>query len=134
MYPSIFFYSKTYYLLVIYMINYLKSFIYTASTILLSTIILTLLNYFNILKDIPLKIVMLIIPIIGIFIGSFLIGKTSTQKGYIEGLKYGIIWTLIILIINLIIKNFSITSIIYYILLILTSIIAGVLGINKKKC
>ena len=115
------------------MINYLKSILYTLSIIIIGTIIITLLNYFNILSGIPLKIIMLIIPIIGVFIGSFLIGKISNQKGYIEGIKYGIIWIVIILIINLITKNLSITSIPYYLIIITTSIFAGVIGINKKK-
>lgn len=115
------------------MINYLKSMIYTLSIILIGTVIVTLLNYFNIISGILVKIITLIIPILGIFIGSFLIGKKSTQKGYIEGLKYGIFWILILLIINLITKNFSLTSIIYYITLLLTSALAGVLGINRKK-
>lgn len=133
MYYSIFFYSKTYYLLVIYMINYLKSMICTLGTILIGTILLTIFNYFNILNGTLLKIIMLIIPIIGIFIGSFKIGKISSKKGYIEGLKYGVIWIILLLIINLIIKNFNITSIIYYLILIFISIIASVLGINKRK-
>ena len=76
---------------------------------------------------------MLLIPIIGIFIGSFLIGKTSNQKGYIEGLKYSIIWIILLLIINLITKNFTIISIIYYITLTFISMLAAVLGINQKK-
>ena len=133
MYFSIIFYSKTYYLMVIYMINYLKSMAYTLSIILITTIIITIFNYFNILNDIPLKIIMLLIPIISIFIGSFKIGRVSNKKGYIEGLKYGLIWALIFIIINLIIKNFTILSIIYYIVLLLTSTFAGILGINKKK-
>lgn len=115
------------------MINYLKSMFYTLSTILLGTIMITLFNYFNILKGIPLKITMLIIPILGLFIGGFLLGKVSTKKGFAEGLKYGIIWTLILISINLITKSFSLTSIIYYILLLLISTFSGVLGINKKK-
>lgn len=115
------------------MINYLKSMVYTLSIILISTIILTIFNYFNLLNGIPLKIIMLLIPIVGIFIGSFLIGKTSNKKGYIEGLKYGSIWITLLLIINLIIKNFTITSIIYYVILFLISIGAGIMGINKKR-
>lgn len=115
------------------MINYLKSTLYTLSTILIGTILITILNYFNILNGIPLKIIMLLIPIISIFIGSFKLGKQSTKKGYIEGLKYGIIWTILLTIINLIIKNFTLLSIIYYIILILISTLSGSLGINKKK-
>lgn len=115
------------------MINYLKSMVYTLSIILISTILLTIFNYFNILNGITLKIIMLLIPIIGIFIGSFKIGKTSDKKGYIEGLKYGSIWILILLIINLINKKFTLLSIIYYIILLLISAFASALGINKKK-
>ena len=115
------------------MINYLKSMIYTISAILIGTIIITILNYFNILNGIPLKIIMLLIPIVGIFIGSFMIGKISNKKGYIEGLKYGGIWIFLLLIINLIIKNFNITSIVYYIILLLISIASGILGINNKS-
>lgn len=133
MYISIIIYSKTYYLLVINMINYLKSMLYTLITLLTGTIIVTIFNYFNILNGLPHKIITLIIPIIGMLIGSFLIGKTSKQKGYIEGLKYSIIWIIILLIINLITKNFTLTSIIYYIILILLSTLTGALGINKRK-
>ena len=133
MYLSIFFYSKTYYLLVIYMFHYLKSIIYTLSIILISTIILTIFNYFNIINGIPLKIIMLIIPLIGVFIGSFKIGRVANTKGYIEGIKYSIIWILLFLIVNLIIKNFTLTSIIYYLIMMLLSSFAGILGINKKK-
>ena len=115
------------------MINYLKSMIYTLSIILIGTIIITIFNYFNILNGVPLKIIMLLVPIISIFIGSFKIGKVSNKKGYIEGLKYGSIWLILLIIINLITKNFTLLSIIYYVVLLLISVFAGVLGINKKK-
>lgn len=133
MYSSIFFYSTSYYLLVIFVMSYLKSMVYTLGIILISTVIITIFNYFNLLSGIPLKVVRLLVPLIGIFIGSFKIGKVSSRKGYIEGIKYGIIWVVLMLIINLITKNFTITSIIYYILLLLVSAFAGVLGINRKR-
>lgn len=115
------------------MIYYLKSMIYTIITILIGTILLTIFNYFNILNGLPLKIIMLMIPIIGMFIGSFKIGKASNKKGYIEGLKYGGIWVILLLVINLITKNFTLTSIIYYVVLLILSAFASILGINKKK-
>lgn len=115
------------------MISYLKSMVYTISIILISTIILTIFNYFNILNGIPLKIIMLLIPLVAVFIGSFKIGRISNKNGYIEGIKYGMIWIILLLIVNLITKNFTLTSIIYYVILLLISAVAGVLGINKKK-
>lgn len=115
------------------MITYLKSMAYSLGVILIGTIIITIFNYFNILTGTLLKVISLFIPIIGIFIGSYKIGKVSSKKGYIEGLKYGLIWVILILIINLILKTFTVSSIIYLAVLILISMVAGVLGINRKS-
>ena len=96
------------------MYKYLKSSIYTLCILIGSTIVITILNYFNILMGNVLKITELLIPIISIFIGSYILGKSSNNKGYIEGLKYGMAWIILFLIINLISKNFTYLSLIYY--------------------
>ena len=115
------------------MTNYLKSILYSIIFILGGLLIITILNYFNILNGNTLSIVRSIIPLIGIFIGSFRLGKVSSKKGYIEGLKYSAFWLLIFILFNIILSNFSVTSIIYYIILILVSVIGSILGINRKK-
>ena len=115
------------------LINYLKSFIWSTCIFISSIIILTILNYFNILNSNIIKILELFIPPISIFIGSYKIGRTTNQKGYIEGIKYGGIWITIFLIFNLITKNITIIGILYLLLLILISIFASILGINKRK-
>ena len=115
------------------MINYLKSSIWTISILLISSIIVTIFNYFNVISGIPLKILFLLIPLISIFIGSYKLGKLSNQKGYIEGIKYGSIYLIIFLIISIITKSFTYLSIIYYIVLMIISILGSILGINKKR-
>lgn len=115
------------------MFKYLKSSIYTLCILLGSTIIITILNYFNILMGNVLKITELLIPIISIFIGSYILGKSSNNKGYIEGLKYGIAWIILFLIINLISKNFTYLSLIYYLILIIIAIVSSIIGINRRK-
>lgn len=115
------------------MINYLKSLGYTFGTIIISTLIMTVFNYFNILNGLVLKIIEIFIPIISIFIGSYLIGKTSNKKGYIEGIKYGLICDAIFLIINLLTRNVHLSTILYLVILLLVSIVGSILGINKKK-
>ena len=80
-----------------------------------------------------LRLYFLIIPIISIFIGSYRLGKLSNEKGYIEGIKYGLIWVILFVIICLICKVFDWTSIIYYFILLFISILGSILGINKKK-
>lgn len=113
--------------------NYLKSSLYTLGIILISTIIVTILNYFNIVNGTPLKIIYYIIPIISVIVGSFMLGKISSKKGYIEGLKYGVLWSTIFLIINIIIKELNLSSIIFFIILILLGVLSSILGINRKR-
>ena len=115
------------------MFKYLKSSIYTLCILIGSTIIITILNYFNILMGNVLKITELLIPIISIFIGSYILGKSSNNKGYIEGLKYGMAWIILFLIINLISKNFTYLSLIYYLILIIIAIVSSIIGSNRRK-
>ncbi len=115
------------------MYKYLKSSIYTLCILIGSTIVITILNYFNVLMGNVLKITELLIPIISIFIGSYILGKSSNNKGYIEGLKYGIAWIILFLIINLISKNFTYLSLIYYLILIIIAIVSSIIGINRRK-
>ena len=112
--------------------NYLKSLLWCFGILIISSIIITIFNYFNVINGIVLKIIFLIIPIIR-FIGSYRLGKLSNEKGYIEGIKYGLIWVILFVIICLICKVFDWTSIIYYFILLFISILGSILGINKKK-
>jgi len=115
------------------MINYLKSFAWSFGIIIVSTIIITLFNYFNILNGILLLIIKLLIPIIAIFIGGYNLGKVSNNKGYIEGTKYGLLWVIILLIINLTIKSLTWMTLIFLVVLLIISILSSKFGINKKK-
>ena len=109
--------------------NYLKSLLWCFCILIISSIIITIFNYFNVINGIVLKIIFLIIPIIG----SYRLGKLSNEKGYIEGIKYGLIWVILFAVICLICKVFDWTSIIYYFILLFISILGSILGINKKK-
>lgn len=110
--------------------NYLKSLLWCFGILIISSIIITIFNYFNVINGIVLKIIFLIIPIISIFIGSYRLGKLSNEKGYIEGIKYGLIWVILFAVICLICKVFDWTSIIYYFILLL---ILFIVSINKEK-
>ena len=112
--------------------HYLKYFSILLISIIIPIFILTIFNYFEIINN--TNILKLIITLISIFINSFFLGKNSKSKGYIEGLKFGIIFIIFITLINLILVNeFSLKIIIYYILILITSITGSTIGINKKN-
>ena len=111
--------------------NYLKAYGYLFGIIIILTLILSITNYFI---KIPASIFKIIIPIISIFISSIVLGKNSKEKAYLESIKFSILYLILISIFKIIIKSpFNYKTIIIYISLIISSIIAGMLGINLKK-
>ena len=109
------------------------SLLYFFGIVLISTIIITILNYFNIVSNGIINILKFIFPLIATVTSAFILGKKSKQKGYLEGLKLGAIITVIFFIITIIIDKLNIKSIIYYLIIIFTSILSSMVGINKNN-
>lgn len=102
--------------------------------ILIGTIILSILNYFFV----PTKIVHIIGLIYLILISlilSFKEAKHSTSRGIITGLKIGLFLISLLFLINLIFyqSSFKFLRIIYYLILLFSSILGAIIGINTKK-
>lgn len=112
--------------------KYLISYIYLISIIILSTILLSIINYFSNYTGTIIKI---FIPITATFISTIILGKKTTTKAYLEGLKFTSIYLVIMLITNYLILNntFNIKSLIFYILILFTGTIGSMLGINIKR-
>lgn len=116
--------------------NYIKnisiSFLYIIGVTIVLTFIMTLLSYFNIITGSVLTITKIIITFIAIFIGGFIIGKKSKTKGWLEGIKLGIIILIILSIINfLILKvNFEFRIILYDIIILFSCTFGSIIGIN----
>lgn len=118
-----------------YLKNISISFIWIISSIIILSFLTTLFNYFNIISDKILPIINIIIPIISLFIGGIKIGNKSKTKGYIEGLKLGIIFSIFLIIFNYLALDvsFKFKYILFYIILITCSIFGSIIGINKTK-
>lgn len=119
-------------------ITYLKNigiaFGFILGSLLSLTLLVTFLNYINIIGSKTLSIVQIIIPLFSLFLGGFVIGKRSLKKGWLEGLKLGGIFLLILILFQYLGLqiHFSIKIIIFYLLLLVSSIFGSMLGINKK--
>ena len=119
--------------------NYLKnlgiSLLYIICFLLGLTFIGTLFNYIGLFNNTVIKIVKVIIPIISLFIGGFVIGKRIGRKGWLEGLKLSLIFLIILTLFNYLgLKSgLSLKVGIYYIILIVATILGSILGVNKFK-
>ena len=115
----------------IYLKRVTKSFIISFTSFVVLLLLSTLLCYLNILKGNILVIINLLIPLLSIFIGAYDFCK---KHGWLDGIIYGSIFIIILLIINLLFySNFKFKNLIYYLILLITSILGGIVGINKKK-
>lgn len=116
-------------------IKYLKSFGLILFSIFLFSILIATLNYFNILGSKSIEIFKIISIIISMLIGSIYLGKNSNQKGFLEGIKMGIIMIIFLFIFNFLAfdQSFDISNIFFYIIILMSSILGSILGINKKS-
>lgn len=111
-----------------------RSFIYVISIIIISTIIITLLNYINIFNSQITTILKIAVALLSMFVGGFIVGKRAKNKGWLEGLKFGLIITFILILVNLIIfkQKFELRNLLYYTILVSSTIFGSMIGINKK--
>lgn len=116
-------------------ISYLKNLGISLLILLGGTFLITILNYFNIINPLFTNILNIIIPIVSLFIGGLLIGRESNNKGYLEGIKFGSIYALFIILYNILMVNskFNFKIILLCIILIISAMIGSMIGINKKE-
>ena len=114
--------------------KYLKTILFTFILIIILSLITTILYYFNITST-SANNVLRIISIIIIFIFSGIyIGKNSSKKGWLEGLKIAGMLIFISLVITLAFKySFNIKQIIYYLIMSVTVVLGSMIGINFGK-
>lgn len=118
--------------------KYLKNIIFSLGILLavlfIFTFIITILSYFNILNDKVTSIFKMLIPIISVLTSSIILGIHSTKKGWLEGLKLGLLICILLFFFNLLgLNNFKINQLLFYGILIFTSIVGSIIGISKKN-
>lgn len=102
--------------------------------ILVLGIIYTSFYYFDIMGNNVFKWLSLITMILSLFIGCMYLGKKSKSKGWFEGLKIGLGISIIYFLISFLgFESFSIKNIIYYLVIILTSMFGSMFGIGNVK-
>ena len=116
------------------LINYLKFIGIFLIIELAITFIISILNLLGISSGIT-SLIIFIFNIILFFTLSFINARKKQKRGYLEGLLIGLIFITLMYLIKVILINNSvnITTIIYYIILLITSILGGMFGINKKS-
>lgn len=113
--------------------KYLMSMGITLLLIIVFSFILTVFNYFDVLSSNLYKTILLLFLVVSVISGSYYLGYNSDSKGYLNGIVFGILISFVFILLSLVLKEkFVMSTIIYYLIVIITSSIGGTIGINKR--
>lgn len=113
--------------------KYSFHFLYTILSIVISLLLITTLYHFNIISSNIYQTLKLIILLVNILISGIILGKKATSKGYLEGIKLGIFMILLCFLMTLVTgQDLKIRLLLYDSMILITSILGGMIGINKK--
>ena len=108
-------------------------FLFHSITIIIIYSFFTLLYYFNFIDFSLFSILKLLTIMISFLIIGFILGNKVNKKGYVQGIRYGLIWICFLFFTAIILHKFQLKSIIFYFIILFCSILGSVFGINKKK-
>lgn len=103
-------------------------------SLLLYLLLVSTLNYFNIINYKILSTFSFVFMILLFMYSGFYVAKKSERKGYVNGLIVGGVNIVLILLLSILLgENPEISVGIYFIILLLSSTIGGMFGINFKN-
>lgn len=103
--------------------------------ILILTLLLTFVNLIIPINNHINSLISLIMMLGYIFICSIKKGFKVEEKAYLEGFKLGLMYIAILYVLNCLTLNFAlpIKKILYFLIIIITSVLGCIIGINKKN-
>lgn len=114
--------------------KYIKTIGYEFTLIFIFTLIYTILYYFNITSTSFNNILKIISFVIIFFLTGIRIGRLSSKKGWLEGLKIACITIVILIVLSILFRyDINIKEIIYYFIILITLVVSSMIGINFKK-
>lgn len=115
--------------------SYFKVILIGLLFVMIFAFLLGVLQNFNLFYGKVSEVFMFIYMAILFFIIGFLVGKKATHNGYLEGIKISLSLIFILIVINVLFyqTGFSLERTIYYFILILSSTMGSMIGINKKR-
>lgn len=116
-----------------FLIKYGLGIIYTLAGVVGALLLITLLYHFNIVNDQIFSFLKLLVILSSAFINSFILGRKADKKGYLEGTKFGLIIIILMFIPTILSANFKVKLLIYYLVIMITTILGSMIGISKKR-
>lgn len=114
-------------------INYLKCIGLFFMILLVYLLIMSTLYYFEVFEYKTISIINYISIIVMFFLLGFKVSKLEKQKGYLNGFLISSMVVILFVLVSLILSKLSFSSLVYYLSVILSSIVGGIIGVSKDK-
>ena len=114
------------------LINYLKTYLLFLIVLILYLIIISLIYYFELINYKTLSIVNYIFMILLFFLLGFKVSSLERKKGYLNGFISSVVLIILFVLFSLLTTKISFNSLVYYLSLIVSSIIGGIIGVKEK--
>ncbi len=113
--------------------NYLKVLGYYFAILIVYLVIISIFYYFELLNYNVINIISYIfVLLLQSFVG-IKISRIERKKGYLNGFTLGLLITVILSLITLITGSFTFKTLIYYVTLILSTMVGGIIGVPNEK-
>ena len=113
-------------------INFIKTYLMFFIAILVYLIIITSLFYFEILHYKTINIINYCFMLITFFFLGIKVTSLERNKGFLNGFLISSIIVILFSLISLILSKLNFSSLVYYLSLIISSMIGGIIRANKK--
>ncbi len=103
--------------------------------IFIPSLFVTFLLYLNLLNIKIIQYINLFIMVMTLFYAGYVSGKKAEKKGFLAGLRIGLMIIIIFFIISFFFINITsyFYTLIYYLILLFSAILGATIGINKKN-
>ncbi len=113
--------------------KYLKSLAWSIIPVFIFSILLSGMYYFDWISPKIYSFLEFLTPALSLFVGGLYLGKHSTEKGWLEGMKLGGGMILFLFIFSYLAfqTGFSLKSFVYYLILFIITTFGSMLGIRN---
>ena len=114
-------------------INYFKSISMFLIVFFVYLLLISIIGYFEIFNYKTINIINYIVMIVLFFLLGHKTAHMEQRKGYLNGFLVSLVLVIIFLVISLFTSKIGFSNIVYYMSLILSSVIGGIVGVKEKK-
>jgi putative membrane protein (TIGR04086 family) len=102
-------------------------------TIIFVSLFLTILYYFDYISTDTYKFFKIGALVITLIVNSIILGRNSIKNCYLDGIKLGILLILFCTFVTIVQKKITIHLILYNIIILISTTLGSMIGINTKK-